>query len=282
VPIYEETYRSWEGYLEPRPKTWWVIARTGIKLLWKKWMIVLILLASIPFFVRAVQIYLMTRFGDRARIAQAVQEFQINPKFFSEFLLGQSFFLILVLILSGAGLIANDRKFKALPIYFSKPVGFWDYVVGKFLVVAFYGSLVTLVPGLLLFLIRVLLARDTAFIQQYYWIPFSLIGFVILILFTLGGAILALSAVAKGTRSAAILFFAVWAFPDALREILSKVPEVGLVSLHADLMQVGSLFFGLSQPFRFSVWLALVVLAGVILLCVGALRLKVRPTEVVR
>ena len=116
MPIYEEIYRSWTGQLELKPRTWWIIARTSIKLLWKKWMILLILLASIPFVVRAVQVYLVTRFADQGPLAQAAQGFQINPRFFSEFLLGQSFFLILALILAGAGLIANDRKFKALPL----------------------------------------------------------------------------------------------------------------------------------------------------------------------
>ncbi|MFH1941972.1 MAG: ABC transporter permease subunit [bacterium] len=282
MPIYEESYRPWHGQLESRPRTWWVIAKTGIQLLWKKAMILLLLLASIPFFVRAVQIYLMTRFGDNVQIAQAVEGFKINPGFFFGFLQGQNFFLILILILAGAGLIANDRKFKALSIYFSKPVSFWDYILGKFLVIGFYGNLVTLVPGLLLFLIRVLLSKDASFFQEYYWIPFSLTGHVFLSLVTFGGLVLALSASARGTRSAAILFFALIAFPDLFREILSRVPEVGLMSLSAVLRQTGSLLFGVERPFQFSLWLAFVVVGVVWFLCLWVLREKVKPTEIVK
>ena len=282
MPIYEETYGAWQGQLEERPRTWWVIARTGVRLLWKKGMILLILLSSIPFFVRAVQIYLMTRFGDQIRIDEVMDRFRINPQFFYDFLQGQNFFLILILILAGAGLIANDRKFKALPLYFSKPVSFWDYIIGKSLVIGFYGSLVTLAPSLLLFLIRVFLAKDTAFLNEYFWIPISILAFVILWLLVLTGTVLALSAVSKGSRSAAILFFALWAFPEALREILSRIPSVGLFSLFADLRQVSTVFFGVNRPFAFPLWQAILVLMGVLGLCYGALRLKVRPTEVVR
>lgn len=282
MPIYEEGYHTWHGQLESKPWTWWVITKTGIKLLWRKGMIILLLLASIPFFVRAVQIYLVTRFGETGEIARALRDFQINPEFFNSFLQGQTFFLVLVLILSGASLIANDRKYKALPIYFSKPVSFWDYVVGKFLIVGFYGCLVTLVPSLLLFLIRVALARDAAFLKEYFWIPFSLLGYVVIVLIVLGGLILCLSSAARGTRSAAILFFALLTFPDLFRQILSRIPEIGIVSMSADIRQVGSLMFGLARPYYFSVWLAWIALIAVVGLCIGVLRVKVRPTEVVR
>ncbi|MBN2029603.1 hypothetical protein JW824_05105 [bacterium] len=282
MPIYEETYTSWEGHLKSRPRTWWVIARTGVRLLWKKWMIVLLLFGTIPFLVRVVQIYLMSRFGNQASIAQALQGLKIDPEFFINFINGQNFLLMLVLILAGAGLVVNDRRFNALPIYFSKPVNFWDYTIGKLLIVAFYGSLITLIPGLLLFLIQVLLTTDATFLQQYLWIPASLIGFVFIKLVVLGGFILTLSSISKSTRTTAILFFALLTFPEIFRAILSQVPETGIISLNADLGQIGAFLFGLELPYAFSIWLTLCTMAGVIILCYFVLRKKIRSTEVVK
>ncbi|MCJ7812860.1 hypothetical protein MUP95_06035 [bacterium] len=282
MPIYEETYSSWDGHLKSRPRTWWVIARTGIRLLWKKWMIILLLFGAIPFLVRVVQIYLMFRFGNQANVAEALQGLKIDPEFFINFVNGQNFFLIFIFILAGAGLVVNDRRFHALPIYFSKPVDFWDYVIGKLLIVGFYGSLITLVPGLLLFLIQVLLATDATFFQRYIWIPASLIGFIFVKLVVLGGFIITLSSIARSTRTAEILFFALLTFPELLRTILSKIPETGVVSLHADLKQVGALFFGLKMPYDFSLWLTVCVLIGVMVLCYVILKNKVKPTEIVR
>ncbi len=282
MPIYEETYASWEGHLKSRPRTWWVIARTGIRLLWKKWMIILLLFGTIPFLVRVVQIYLMSRFGNQASIAQALQGLKIDPEFFVGFINGQNFILMVILILAGAGLVVNDRRFNALPIYFSKPVNFWDYVIGKLLIVGFYGSLITLVPGLLLFFIQVLLATDTVFLQQYGWIPASLIGFVGIKLVVLGGFILTLSSISKSTRTTAILYFALLTFPEIFRAILSQIPETGVVSLNADLGQMGALIFGLELPYQFSIWLTLCTLTGVVILCYLVLRKRIRSTEVVK
>jgi len=283
MPIYEVSYRSWQGHVQPRPRTWLVIARTGIRLLWKRSMIQLIFLASIPFIVKAVEIYIKIVVGGQTGAAKAVKELQIQPDFFYGFLNFQlMYFLVFMMILAGAGLIVRDRKFNALPIYFSKPVSFWDYVIGKFIIIAFYSSLITLVPGLLLFLMCVLLSSGTAFLEAYYWVPFSIIGFCLLIIFIQGGLILALSSAARGMRSVTIFFFALLIFPWILQGILSGVPEVGMISLLVDLKQVGSLFFGVDSPYDFPALLAIAVLIVIFLLSYGVLWKKVRPTEVVK
>jgi len=192
------------------------------------------------------------------------------------------FFVFLILIFAGAGLIANDRKFNALSIYFSKPVSFWDYIGGKFLVISFYGGLITFIPSIILFFMQVVLSKNTIFLKTYFWIPFSLFGYTLLILCTLGGLMLALSSISKGTRSAAIFFFAILTFPESFRSILSRVPNIGLISLNADLRQIAAVLFGLEAPFDFSVWFALCVLLIVILGSFFILRVRVKPTEVIR
>jgi len=282
MPVYEEIYRPWSGRLVPKPKTWWIIARTGIQLRWKRAMMLLILLASVPFAIRAGQIYVATRLADRPQLAEFIEELQIDAGFFAEFLRGQAFFVMIVIILAGAGLIADDRRFRALSIYFSKPVRFWEYALGKFLIIGFYGGLVTLVPGLLLFSMRVLLSQDASFLGDYYWVIFSMLGQVCLSLLVLGGIMLALSAAAGRARSAAILFFAVLLVPDLFRQILPGISGLGYFSLQALIGQVTALLFGQDLPYDFSGWLGLAVLLCIAGLSLLLLRMKVRPTEVVR
>ena len=282
MPIYEETYRGWEGRLAERPKSWWVIAKAGIRLLWKRGMMLIILLSAIPFVVRAVQIYLLTRFGDNTQVLEAIRGFQVNPAFFMSFLQGQHFFLILVMIIAGAGLIAGDRRLNALPLYFSKPVGFGDYLGGKFLVLFFYGGLVTLVPGLALFILRLLLSRDGTFFAENYWVIFSITGFVILKLTVMGALVLALSSLTRNTRLAAIAFFLVLTFPEMLRRILPKVTSVALLSLNADMTQVGAAVFGENVPYAFPAWQAALLLVISLGVYAVVLRVKVRPTEVIQ
>ena len=70
----------------------------------------LMLFAWMPFVVRAVQIYLATNFPQMALIAPTAETFR-------EFLEQQDFFVFVVTIYVGAGLIANDRRANALQIY---------------------------------------------------------------------------------------------------------------------------------------------------------------------
>ncbi|MFO7890507.1 MAG: ABC transporter permease subunit [bacterium] len=285
MPIYKETYRNWYGRLKENPLTWWVIGKTGIRLVMRKskaLMILLFIASSIPFFVKAVQIYLVSRVGESSQIMQGLGGLKINTDFFAGFLQGQMFFAILVIILTGAGLIAQERKYKALSVYFSKPVTFWDYVGGKFLVISFYGSLVTLLPGLILFFIKALLSNDLTFLKTYYWIPLSMLAYVIVIITALGGLILALSSAAKGTGSAAVVFIVILMFPDILSKILSRIPEIGIFSIQSSLKQTGAFFFGIELPYDFAVHWGIVMLVGVVVLSYILLQRKIKPTEVIK
>jgi len=285
MPIYKETYHNWYGRLKEKPLTWWVIGKTGIKLVMRKTkalMILIFIASSIPFFIKAVQIYLVTKVGESSRIVQGVKGLKINTEFFSGFIQGQMFFVIIVIILAGAGLIAQERKYKALSVYFSKPVTFWDYIGGKFLIIGFYASLVTLLPGLILFMIKVLLSSDLTFLKSYYWIPLSMLGYVILLITALGGLMLALSSAARGTGSAAVVFIVILMFPDILSKILSRIPEVGIFSVQSSLKQTGAFFFGIEQPYNFAVYWGILMLLGIIFLSFLILQRKIKPTEVIK
>lgn len=281
MPIYSESYRNWNGRLKENPLTLWVIGKTGIRLLWKKGMIFLILLSFIPFFIKAVQIYLVTKVGDSSNLINAIGGFKINSDFFAGFIKGQMFYLILIITLAGAGLIVNDRKYKALSIYFSKPVKFWDYMGGKFLIISFYGFIVTLVPGLILFCMKVLLEKDMSFLKTFYWVPLSMIAYFIIALVVLGGLILTLSSTARSTGSAAVIFFVILIFPEILRSILSRVPEIGIFSIQTCLKQVNSVIFGQTAPYDFSIFYGVLMLAAVIMLSIIILKKKIKPTEVI-
>ena len=251
-------------------------------MLWHRWMIILVAVASVQFVVRVSQIYIMARLSSEPKIGRLAQKYQIDPGFFKQFLDKQSFFILLIVILAGAGLVSKDKKFNALQIYFSKSVSKWDYIGGKFAIIGFYISLITLLPALLLFITKILLSEKLDFLSQYFWIPFSILGYFLLIILVYGTLILALSSLGKGTRFAAISFFTIFGITDLVKKILSSIPEAGAVSLWSDLQQAGDLFFKRSPSFAFPTWLAFVVLGGVISISLLVLRMRIRGTEVVR
>jgi hypothetical protein len=124
--------------------------------------------------------------------------------------------------------------------------------------------------------------QSMVYFEANYWILFSILGYSVLILLVFGALILALSSISDRTRTAAVFFFALLTFPDLLRQILSKIPAIGLFSIPADLRQVGALLFGLDIPYSFSPWLSLIVLLAIVGFCVWILRKRVRPVEVIK
>ena len=77
---------------------------------------VLLIVAWVPFLVRAVQFYVARQLPAGARSSRP------TAATFREFLEQQDFFVFVITIYVGAGLIANDRRANALQIYLSKPL----------------------------------------------------------------------------------------------------------------------------------------------------------------
>ncbi|MCD6117288.1 hypothetical protein J7K93_09750 [bacterium] len=281
MPIFKESYHTWEGYLEEKPRTWLVIAKTGIKLAWTKGLIIILILGSIPLIVGAVKLFLFSKVQDVGIMTPSVKKIVQDVQFFSNFLKGQMFYLILVSIFTGAGLIAKDKKHKSFGFYFSKPVSFWDYIAGKFGVTGSYAFLITGLPALILFVIKALISKDSTFISNYYYLIFSILGASILSIFVMSSIVLAFSAISGSVRTAAIYFFTFLILPDIIRKIFSSVSFVGLFSVTALLKQANAYIFNVQVPYEFSCFSMTAALFLIIMLSLCILKLKVRTTEVV-
>src|SRR5512143_876908 len=146
MPIYEQTYRRYEAREGLRSVRFWPITREALRLvLARRAFIGLIVLAFLPFVVRVVQVYVVTRFPEAGRVLP------VDGRLFGEFLNQQIGFTILLSIFGGSGLIANDLRTGAILVYLSRPLTQRDYIAGKLLVPLSLNLAVTLVPGLVLY-----------------------------------------------------------------------------------------------------------------------------------
>src|SRR5262249_41304798 len=103
-PIHDQGYRRYGGQRTPPGHAWSVIAKAGIRtLISKRAFVALLLLAWMPFIVRAVQIYAATSLPQAAFLAPDAQMFR-------QFLQQQEVFLFFITVYAGAGLIATDRR----------------------------------------------------------------------------------------------------------------------------------------------------------------------------
>src|ERR1041385_758484 len=125
MPVHDQSYRHYAGGRATPGRSWTVIAKAGIRTFMKRRAFLILMLFSLtPFVVRAVQLWITSNYPQASMIAP-------TPETFRQFLEQQDFFVFIITIYVGAGLIANDRRANALQIYLSKPLMRMEYVFGK-------------------------------------------------------------------------------------------------------------------------------------------------------
>jgi ABC-2 type transport system permease protein len=280
MPIHDQSYRRYAGQRTTSGRGWLVIAAAGIRtMLAKRAFLGLLLFAWMPFVVRAVQIYVSSNYPQVAALLDP------DPQMFRDFLQQQDFFVFVVTIYVGAGLIANDRRANALQIYLSKPLMRAEYIAGKAAVLFAFLLLVTWVPAMLLLFLQVMFKGSFEFLRNNLFLfPAVTLGAALqalLATFTM----LALSSLSKSSRYVGILYAGIIFFTAAIYGVMYAVTggntALSYLSLGANLSQVVDVIFRL-QPRYATPWpVSLTVVIGLIVLSISILERRVRGVEVV-
>lgn len=176
---------------------------------------------------------------------------------------------ILILFLIGTiapALISRDIRSKAFLLYFSRPIGKLDYIVGKFCIPATFIVLVTTLPAMTLYLFGILMSPDLSVFWSTWDVPLRIAaGTAFLVLPTVALALM-FSSLTQETRFASFGWFAfftlghgAWmaiAFSISLKKglamdpMLWEEPEVkrwGMLSLYNNIGEVQGWVFGFSK-----------------------------------
>lgn len=94
---------------------------------------------------------LMKLEGDLMELAPAFW----TTSFFYFFVISQSFVAMIIVAIVGPPLISQDLRNRSYLIYFAKPIMRGEYILGKTMVVITYLLVVTLVPGVVIFLLSI-------------------------------------------------------------------------------------------------------------------------------
>lgn len=279
MPIHDQSYRRYRGTREAHSSAWTVIAIAGIKAMIRRRVFIgLILVAWIPFFVRAVQIYTTTNFPQTASLLA------VTPETFRNFLDQQASFVFFVTIWAGAGLIANDRRAHALQIYLSKPLTRVDYIAGKLAILAAFLLLVTWLPGLLLLFVQIILSGSFAFARQNPFLFPAVTLFSFLQVMVASFAMLALSSLSNSSRFVGILYAGIVLFTDAMFNVLRVITggtRLSWISFPANLAQIGDRIFRMEPRYETPWQVSLVATIGLIVIAISVLERRVRGVEVV-
>src|SRR5512145_1264438 len=278
MPIHDQSYRRYIGGKAALGRAWTVIARAGImNMVRKRAFLGLLMFAWTPFVVRAVQIYITANFPQAAMFAPTAQTFR-------EFLEQQDFFVFIVTIYVGAGLIANDRRANALQIYLSKPLMRSEYIAGKAAILFTFLLFVTWVPAMLLLLLQVLFAGSFAFLRaNLFLFPAITVGAllqVIVATFTM----LALSSLSKSSRYVGILYAGILFFTGAIFLVLYAITgdsSLSWLSLGSNLTQMVDVVFRVKPRYATPWPVSLTGILGLVVLSLSVLERRVRGVEVV-
>ncbi len=259
-------------------QAWAVIARAGMLTMIRKRMFLgLLLFAWSPFVVRAVQIYVTTNYPQAAMFAPTAETFR-------QFLEQQDFFVFIVTIYAGAGLIANDRRANALQIYLSKPLMRSEYIAGKAAILFSFLLFVTFVPAMLLLLLQVLFAGSFEFLRKNLFLFPAITVATLLQAMLATFTMLALSSLSKSSRYVGILYAGIIFFTAAIYGVMYAITgssNLSWLSLGSNLQQVVDVIFRLKPRYATPWPVSLIVILGLIALAISILERRVRGVEVV-
>jgi ABC-2 type transport system permease protein len=227
VAVYRRGYRPYEGPLTSERWRFLVLPRFAFQQVFEsKAVLAFLVLCFVPFLVEAAALYIVN-----SPAALALLQFRgtppdiATPSFFLRSLVAQGALAFFLTAWVAPVLISPDLVNGALPLYLSRPFTRAEYVLGKAAVLMALLSLITWVPGLILFSLQSGLAGWDWFASHLRvpWAIFAGAWIWIAVLTLLG---LALSAwirwriVASGGLLG--IFFMGAAFGEIWREVLSN------------------------------------------------------------
>jgi len=278
-PIHDQGYRRYGGLKARTGTGWMVITRAGIRSqLAKRAFLGLLLLSFLPFFARAIQIYLAVNFPQTGDLLA------VKPDLFRQFLDQQQIWVFFITVYVGAGLIANDRRANALQIYLSKPLTRAEYIFGKLAILMAFLLLVTWVPALLLLIVQIAFAGNFTFLLKNLYLFPAITVFAFIQVTMVAAAMLALSSLSKSSRYVAILYAAVIFFSQAIYGVLTVVTrstQLSWISFPANLSQLGDVIFRMPSKYDTPWPVALLMIVLLIAVSGFILERRVRGIEVV-
>ena len=304
MAVYEHTYKQYTGALTPEWSRFLIIPRHAYRTVFQSKLFTAFFVICMGYpLITAILIYLHHNTQALGLLQLRLNELvPIDASFFQWYLIVQGQFAFSLNLLVGPPLISRDVSNNALPLYLCRPFSRAEYVVGKMSVILILLSLITWIPGLLLFLFQ-------AYLQGAGWLASNLriaaaifVGsWVWIILLALLS--LSISAWVKWRLAASAALFGLFFIPSIFGEVINGLfrTRIGkLLNLSALSQAAWAGLFGtfkreagsirvrsggrltyleLFDPPLWSSWLMLSLICAA---CLFLLYRKVRAYEVVR
>jgi ABC-2 type transport system permease protein len=302
MALYKQTYRGYEGALTPAWSRFLILPRYAFEEMRRSRFFSMFFLVSMLYpVICALIIYIEHNLSALKLLRVSSWDLiAIDARFFLNFLGWQSMMAFFLAAFKGPSLISPDLANNALPLYLSRPFSRAEYVLGKMSVLLILMSVMTWIPGLLLFALQGYLA-GAGWMSANASIAGALFLGAWIYILLIALLALALSAWVKWKPMAGALLFGVFfvaaGFGGAINAILrtrwghlmnlSHLIGSVWVSLFEQPMHRGSgaVFFRVARgPLgeQIPIWCCWVALVAICALCLYLLSRKIRGAEVVR
>jgi ABC-2 type transport system permease protein len=184
MAVYKRGYQRYQGPLTGHYTRLLAMPRFAWQRLYQQRLVIILTAAALIWpMLCAVYVYLANHSELWASLGPNFRNIiEVNGKFFLVFMNVQSVFAMLLASLAGPGLIAPDLANNGLPLYFSRPLSRLDYVLARMLVLVGMLSIVTWLPGILLFTMQSGMAGSAWLGNNWRLAPAIIGGFFIWIL----------------------------------------------------------------------------------------------------
>lgn len=285
MAVYKRGYRRYQGPLTGRWTRFMVLPRYAWRRLYQQRLVVLLTMLAMVWPVLCAGFVYLTNHADLLQgFDRGFRQFvQVNGTFFSIFMYVQSTFAVFLAALAGPGLVAPDLANNALPLYFSRPLPRWGYGLARLTVLVGMLSVVTWIPGLLLFGLQVALAGGWWFWNNWTLGAGVVAGFLVWLL-VLSLVAMASSAYVKWRVVAGAVSLAFFFILTGVAEMINGVFRVTwghVVDPAWAVYRVWCALLGVAPPDGPGAATAAWALAAMVAVLVLVIERKLRPVEVV-
>jgi len=265
MPIFDQGYQHWRGSLSGHAWRWLTISRHGVRAQFKsRWTRIVVLLAWVPALTLAGVLVVWGLIEQKSTLIAPLMslltglpdEFKISPQSYrisvwtisyQYFFQWEIFFSMILIILVGPGLISQDLRFNAIPLYFSRPLRRVDYFVGKLGVIGFVLGAVAVVPAILAYLLGMCFSLDLAVIKDTARLFFASIAYGLIVVVSAGTLMLAMSSLSRNSRYVGAIWIGIWFISSTVGSVLTALLRrdwCPLVSYTGNLLRISDALLG--------------------------------------
>jgi ABC-2 type transport system permease protein len=241
MPIFDQGYQHWQGELAGHAWRWLAITRQGLRVALAGRLTRLVLIVAVmPALMLAFALSMWGLLEQKSDLITAIMPMfgfldpailagprayrvEIWTICYSYFIRTETWFAMVLILFVGPNLISQDLRYNAFPLYFSRPLRRVDYVVGKLgVIVALLGA-VLILPSVAAYSLGMVFSLDLSVFRDTYRILLASVAYGLVIAFSAGLLILALSSLSRSSRYVALFWIGMWFVTSSVSGVLSAI-----------------------------------------------------------